>query len=103
MYPVNPFDLWRASLEAGRIAAEAQVVMGLRLAGMAGFWPMGQAETGRMVLEKLEAGALSAGAMLRAGMAGDSLPEIALAAMKPVRRRTRANARRLTRKAGGKA
>jgi hypothetical protein len=90
-------------MEASRIMAESQTVIGLRLAGMAGFWPMGQAETGRMVMEKLEAGALAAGAAFQAGMAGGNASEIAMAAMKPVRRRTRANARRLSRKAGGKA
>ena len=100
MFPVNPFDYWRASLEAGRIMAESQLVIGLRLAGLAGLWPMGQAETGRMLAEKIAAGQQAGAAALRAGLAGGSLPEIALAAMKPVGRRTRANALRLTRKAG---
>ena len=101
MFPLNPFDYWRASLEAGRILAESQVVIGLRLAGMAGFWPMGQGETGRMVAEKLRAGQQSGVAALAAGLAGGNPAQIALAAMKPVGKRTRANARRLTRKAGG--
>lgn len=100
MFPPNPFDIWRASVEATRIMAESQLVIGLRLAGMAGLWPMGQAETGRMVAEKLAASQQARVAALKAGMAGGSLPQIALAAMKPVGRRTRANARRLTRKAG---
>lgn len=100
MFPPNPFDILRASIEATRIMAESQLVIGLRLAGMAGFWPMGQAETGRMLSEKIAAGQLAGQAALRAGMAGGSLPQIALAAMQPVGRRTRANARRLTKKAG---
>lgn len=101
MLRTNPFDFWRASLEATRIMAESQVVIGLRLAGMAGFWPMGQAETGLMVQEKLRAGLQSGEAAMRAGFAGGSLPEIALAAMKPVGKRTRSNVRRLVRKANG--
>jgi hypothetical protein len=36
---------------------------------------------------------------MRAGAAGGSLSEIAIAAMKPVGRRTRANAKRLTKAA----
>ena len=100
MFPLNPFDIWRASVEATRIAAESQLVIGLRLAGLAGFWPMGQAETGRMLSEKLAAGLQAGEAALRAGLAGGSLPQIALAAMHPVGRKSRANARRLTRKAG---
>ena len=99
MFPTNPFDFWRVSFEAGRILAESQLVIGLRLAGLAGVWPMGQAETGRMVVEKLAASLQSGEAAMRAGLGGGSLPQIALAAMKPVGRRTRANARRLTRKA----
>lgn len=100
MFPPNPFDYWRASIEATRILAESQLVIGLRLAGMAGFWPMGRAETGRMLAEKIAAGQQSGAAALKASLAGGSLPEIALAAMQPVGRRTRANARRLTRKIG---
>lgn len=32
MFSVNPFDLWRASLEAARTVAESQLVIGLRKA-----------------------------------------------------------------------
>jgi len=51
----TPFDAMRPALEVSRMLIEAQQVIALRLAGMAGFWPMGQAETSRMVEEKLEA------------------------------------------------
>ena len=70
MFPLNPFDFWRASAEATRIMAESHVVIGLRLAGLAGFWPMEQAETGRMLAEKLRAGQKASTAALRAGLAG---------------------------------
>lgn len=98
MFPLNPFDILRASVEATRIAAESQVVIGLRLAGLAGFWPMGQAEAGRMLSEKVTASLQAGEAALRTGLAGGSLPQIALAAMHPVGRKTRANAHRLTRR-----
>jgi hypothetical protein len=96
MFPPNPFDGLRVLLQAAQIMAESQTVIALRLSGLAGFWPMGGAEAARMVTEKLTAGNHAAQAALRAGLAGGSLPVIALAAMQPVRRRTRANARRLT-------
>lgn len=77
---------------------DSQTVIGLRLSGMAGFWPMEQAETSKMVLEKLNTVMASAGAAIQASMAGQNLSQITLAALKPVRRQTRVNARRLTRK-----
>jgi hypothetical protein len=95
----DPFNLMRPAMEASSIMAESQLVIGLRVAGMAGFWPMGKAETNRMVSEKMAAGVDSAQAMLRSGMAGGSLSDMAMAAMKPVRQKTKSNARRLTRKA----
>lgn len=96
MFPPNPFDYFRATVQAAEIMAESQKVIALRLTGMAGFWPMGGGETARMVSEKLSAGAHASRAALRSGLAGNSLPVIAMAAMKPVQRRTRANAKRLT-------
>ena len=101
MRVVTPFDFLVPALEAFAMLAEAQMVVGLRLAGLAGFWPMGRAESNRMVTEKLSAGMASAHAALQAGMAGDNLPEVAMAAMKPLRQKTKSNARRLRRKVTG--
>lgn len=98
---LTPFDFIRPALEAAQIMAESHLVIGLRLAGMAGLWPMGQAETNRMVSEKLTTGMDAAGAAMKSGMAGDSLPDMAMAAMKPYRHKTKSNARRLSRKATG--
>lgn len=98
---LSPFDFIRPAMEASQIMAESQMVIGLRLAGLAGFWPMGQAETNRMMSEKVSASIDSAGAALKSGMAGDSLPDMAMAAMKPYRHKTKSNARRLARKATG--
>ena len=90
-----PTDFWRPMLQMGRIAAEAQTVIALRMAGFAGFWPMTPVEGLRMVTEKIEAGQASAEAALRASLAGQGPAEVAMAAMRPVRAKTRANARRL--------
>ena len=98
---LSPFDFIRPAMEASQIMAESHMVIGLRLAGLAGFWPMGQAETNRMMSEKVSASIDSAGAALKSGMAGDSLPDMAMAAMKPYRHKTKSNARRLQRKVAG--
>jgi hypothetical protein len=94
-------DFLAPAVELSRMAAEAQMVIALRMAGMAGFWPMGQAEGQRMVTEKMQAAMAASRAAVKAGMAGQGPADVAMAAMKPVRRRTRANAARLTRKATG--
>ena len=95
----TPFDFIRPALEASKIMRDAQVVIGLRVAGMAGFWPMGKAETDRMVSEKLHAGVDSVHAAMRSAIAGGNLPDVAMAAMRPVGHKTQANKRRLSRKA----
>lgn len=97
----DPLGLMDPMIEASHILIESQTVIGLRLAGMAGFWPMGQAETQKMVDEKLQAGLDAGQAALWAGLSGASPSQIAMAALKPVRRETKSNAKRLQRKAGG--
>ena len=98
---MTPFDFMAPALEASHIMAESQMVIGMRLAGMAGLWPMAKSETERMLAEKLSAGMDSAHAALRSGMAGGNISEMAMAAMKPVRAKTRANAKRLQRNVTG--
>jgi len=93
------FDFVRPAMAASKIMVEAQVVIGLRVAGMAGFWPMGQGETDRMVSEKVQASKDAAQALIRSAIAGGSLPDMAMAVMRPVGHVTKANARRLRRKA----
>ncbi len=98
---MTPFDFMAPALEASHIMAESHAVNGMRLAGMAGLWPMAKSETDRMLAEKLSAGMDSAHAALRTGMAGGNLSDMAMAAMKPVRATTRANAKRLQHKVTG--
>lgn len=78
---------------------EAQQVIALRVAGMAGVWQMRPDETQRMVNEKTFAGQDSMAAAVRVGMAGGTPGDVAMAAMKPLRKRTSANAARLQRQA----
>lgn len=97
----GPFDFFRPAMEASLMLVEAQQVIALRMAGMAGIWTMRPDETRRMVDEKTSAGQAVMVAAMRAGMAGKSPGDVALAAMKPLRRRTRANAARLQKQALG--
>jgi len=87
----------RLAMQSALMMAEAQRVIVLRMAGMAGAWNVTAAEDKRMVAEKAEAAVASGQAMLRAAMAGGSAGAVALAGLKPVRAKTRANASRLTR------
>lgn len=88
-------DMFLPAMEAGLMLAEAQVVIALRMAGLAGLWPMAEDEGMMMLAEKVEAGQAAAVAALSAGMGGATAGEVALAAIAPLRDRTRANARRL--------
>lgn len=91
----DPFDLMRPSLEIAEIFTEAQVVIGLRLAGFAGLWPMAQTEAEEMLAEKLQAAHCASQAALRAVMVGAGACDIVMAALASLRQRTRANAQRL--------
>ena len=68
----NPFDLMRPAIEASKMMVEAQQVIALRMAGMAGIWSMGPHENQRMIDEKVDAMTESAKAVIAAEMAGKS-------------------------------
>lgn len=91
------FRFWTLGLQTAWLTAEAQTVIALRLAGFHGLWPMGPHEATRMVAEKWPAFIQSAGAAGAAALAGHSPDRIAAEALAPIRRKTRANSRRLTR------
>lgn len=99
MPPVfTPLDAMRLSIQTGMMLMEAQMVIAMRLWGMAGLWNTAPGEMSRMVVEKQRAAVSSAMAAGRAVASGQGAGGVALAALKPVRRRTRSNAARLTRK-----
>jgi hypothetical protein len=99
MLPLTPHGYWRIVLQASQILTESHTVIALRLSGMAGLWPMAEVENQRMISEKLTAATQATHAAIRTGAGGGSLSDIAMAAMKPVGRRTKANAKRLTKAA----
>ncbi|MFI0395456.1 antibiotic ABC transporter [Paracoccus jiaweipingae] len=95
----SPIALWA---EMTRIGLESQMVIGLRVAGMMGLLPHSPAESRRMVREKHDAATESLGAALRAASDGLRGDQVLAAALKPYRKRTRANAKRLTRNASAR-
>ena len=95
--PNGPADLMALSVQTTQLVVEAQTVMALRFLGMAGFWSVSPSENARMVNEKSDAFIRSASAATAAMMSGKRPDQIATAAIKPLRSKTRANSKRLTR------
>lgn len=103
MYPMmTPTQLIDLSLKTTLMLAEAQMVVGMRVLGMMGFWRVTPSENARMSSEKISALGQSALAASMAMMAGKAPAQIADAAQKPIGRRTRANVKRLARRGPGK-
>ena len=93
--PQDVTEMMRLAAEAAMLAMEAQMIVALRLGGMAGWWNVAKSENGRMVTEKIAASQAAAAAVGRAMLAGATPAGLALAAMEPVRVKTTANAKRL--------
>lgn len=91
----TPLDYWANMVQVGYVMAEAQAVIAMRLWGMAGVWSVSPAEDTRMISEKVYAVTKSVSAASRVALRGGAPDKIAAAAIKPIRQKTRANARRL--------
>ena len=89
--------LWSTWFDAARFGMETQQVIALRLLRMATGGPAAVTEAQRMVVEKVAAVALAQQAAALALMTGKTFPTAAAQAMLPIRRRMRANRRRLSR------
>lgn len=98
----NPFDYWRAALAGSHMLLEAQAVIAMRTMGMAGLWNVTPGENARMVAEKAHALRESGLATAQAVMRGHAPAAVAMAALKPVKKRTGANVRRLARRGPGR-
>ncbi len=90
-------------LQTARLIGEVHTVIALRSMGAIGLWPVHPTEPLRMMAEKGPALLRSAGAASAAVLAGHSPEMIAGAALKPIRKVTRSNARRLSRRGKAKA
>lgn len=103
MYPMmTPTQMIELSMKTGMMLVEAQMVIGMRMMGMAGFWRVLPSENARMSSEKVSAVSASAFATSRAIMSGKSPALIAEAALRPVARTTKSNVKRLARRGPGK-
>lgn len=103
MYPMmTPTQMIDLSMKTGMMLVEAQMVIGMRMMGMAGFWRVLPSENARMSSEKVSAVSASAFATSRAIMSGKSPVLIAEAALRPVARTTKSNVKRLARRGPGK-
>ena len=96
--PASPFDLWTLGLNMSYLVTEAQTVVALRLWGMAGVWSVAPKENHRMVSEKTNAFTESAWAATKVASGFGRPDEVMSAALKPIRRTTRANSRRLVKR-----
>lgn len=94
----DPLSWARSGVAFWTLMAEAQWVMTVRLMGLAGVLPLSQAERLRMVSEKGPAFGQAWLAAMAAAQAGQTVERVALAAMGPVGKATRANVRRLARR-----
>ena len=93
---MDPVKSWRSAVAVWRVMAEAQMVMSLRVMGMWGVIPASRRENHTMSAEKAPAFAKAALAAGTAAALGKSPDEVLQAAIRPIRRRTSANVKRLT-------
>lgn len=89
-----PILLWQ---QMAQMTFEAQMVIALRTAGMMGIVNQDAQEPQRMLVEKADAASEAMQAAIRAAGRGQRADQVMAAALKPYRRRTKANVRRLSR------
>ena len=93
----DPVALYRAQLFFGLMAMEAGAVIWMRMLGMGGLWAVPRTENARMVAEKQLAFAAAGQKAFAAMATGKPADAVLMAAARPLRRKTRANRKRLTR------
>lgn len=91
----TPAEIVGGTYQLAMLVAETQIVMTYRLLGMAGIWAVAGTENHRMVNEKGPAFLEASLAASRAAMLGRRPDEVMAAWVRPLRRTTRRNARRL--------
>lgn len=99
---MTPAQMINLSMKTGMMLMEAQMVIGMRMMGMAGLWRVHPSENTMMSSEKVSALGQSAIATSQAIMTGKSPAFIAEAALKPISRRTKSNVKRLAARGPGK-
>lgn len=96
--PATLAQLLSTQAQIVSMVAEAQVVVAYRMLGMFGAWNVTPSESGRMVSEKHDAFTQSGNAAFAAAMAGKRPDQILASATRPLRLKTRANAKRLSKR-----
>lgn len=91
--PLTPISI---ALQATRIGIEAQTVIAMRLAGMAGLWDTPPSEVTRMVVEKAEAAIEALEASAWAALEGKAPDAVLAAGMTEIGRYTSRNLTRLS-------
>lgn len=94
----NPFALLQLQTQATLIAMEAGAVIWMRMMGMAGLWSVLPSENARMVTEKQKAFAEAGTRLMLGTMKGQDSQKTLSRALKPIRRTTKSNVTRLTRR-----
>lgn len=92
-----PIAYWALGVRTAQMLAEAQALLAFRMLGMAGGWPVSPSEGSRMFLEKGPVFLRAYGDATTVAFKGKRLDEIADAALRPIRQKTRSNASRLGR------
>lgn len=95
----TPVQIWRTCAGLGMLAFEAQAVVGMRLLGMSGAWPVGRGENRKMLSEKPPAFAKAATAAATKAAFGGRPDQVLTASVKPLAKIARANRKRLSGKA----
>lgn len=85
----------RLALETARIGLDAQMVVGLRVAGKMGLWRMEPDELGRMVAEKPAAVREAVEAFFEAAQRGEAPHRALSASLVPIGERAASNVKRL--------
>lgn len=94
----TPFEIMTLQGKMALLAAESWSVIWMRSMGMVGLWNTAPDENTRMVAEKQQALMKAGLEAWTATLAGKPPHKVVKTSMKPVRRRVRANRKRLTRR-----
>jgi hypothetical protein len=95
---ITPMGYWVNAMQMGWVMAEAQGVIVMRAMGAMGVWSVPKTENSRMVNEKVFAFLKGGTDASLAALAGKRPDVVAALAIKPIRQKTRANHRRLTKR-----
>ena len=98
----SPLQLMELSIRTSIMLTEAQMIIGMRMMGMMGLWRVLPSENARMSSEKVAVMGQVALASSQALMSGKPPTLVAAAALKPIRRKTASNVKRLARRGPGK-